>query len=497
MLVQDVFADFVGSGKREWHSVLVGSAGGDSRELFALDITDPLNPVLLWDLVGSTRRTGGGTPRMGAVADFANGTDPSSLTTHATVLKWDGDSTSTDYKLPPATASGRSATKMYDFSGLGGTNSLSMGLLRVGLNPVYAVFVAASSSALATTPSKGLDVFALDVATGQKLWEWERAYDSTDTTKPHDNYAPRGVTLYYGTEGATTVLVGDFDGKLWQLDAATGVNRNYQATGCTGDCNLPAFDTHSVTAHPQPITSNIALAKLPATGVTGDFANFGGQTMVLFGTAGASSVPSSEQGAVHALILGTQYRKPLGATCSPTPCVSKVNPGSVSWSSASSVVTDAKANGVLEEPASTWPKVLPSGQRVFGFLTVAGTTAFVPAVTGQVAIEDLMHIDPTTAGATYTIDLASVTGTVASGNSLTAFNKANFGGVAVYTWPPNGSGQIKQSVVGAEINNLVRYDTSLHTSGANAMDANKTLKTNSGETGVGYRLLNWFRKFAK
>jgi hypothetical protein len=132
-------------------------------------------------------------------------------------------------------------------------------------------------------------------------------------------------------------------------------------------------------------------------------------------------------------------------------------------------------------------------------LTVAGTTVFVPSVTGQVAIEDLMHIDPETAGSTYTINLATVTdSSLSSTNALSsAFSKANFGGVAVYSWPPDSAGKVKQTVVGAEVSSLVRYDTDLHTPGTNAMDPDSKLKTNSGDTGVGYRLLNWFRKFAK
>lgn len=491
MLVQDVFADFVGSGKREWHTVLVGSAGADSRELFALDITDPLSPVLLWDIVGSTRRTGASTPRMAAVTDIADNVDPSGLTTHFSVNKWDGDNLSTIYKLAPASDPGRSLIKAYDYSDLGGTSALSLGLLRVGLNPVYAAFVATSSSALSTTPTKGLAVFAIDVATGQKIWEWQREFLTSDTTRPHDNYTPRGVTLYYGAEGATTVLVGDFDGRLWELDAATGTNRNYQATNCTGDCNFPAFDTHSTVANPQPITSNISLAKLPATGVTGDFTGFGGQTMLLFGTAGASAVPSTVTGSVYSLLLGSVYRKPL-ASC--TSCSSTVN--TTTWASITDVVNDARSNGTLQS-VSTWPKALPTGERVFGLITVAGTTAFVPTVTGQVAVEDLMNIDPNSVGKTYTLDLANVTASaITNANAIAGFNKANFGGVAVYTWPVSG-GNVKQSVVGAEISKIARFDTALHASGTGAMDAKSTLKTNTGETGVGYRLLNWFRKFAK
>ncbi len=486
VLVQDVFADFVGSGKREWHTVLVTSAGADSREIFAIDVTDPLRPVMLWDVVGSTRRTGASTPRMASVAEL----NDSNLGSHFTVNKWDGDSSSTIYKLAPATDPGRGASKAYDYTDLGGASSLSMGLLRVGLNPVYAAFVATSASALASTPTKGLAVFAIDVSTGQKLWEWEREFDSADTSRPHDNYTPRGVTLYYGTEGATTVLVGDYDGRLWELDAATGTNRNFQRVSCSSDCNLPAFDTGSTVANPQPITSNIALAKLPATGVSGDFGTYSGQTMVLFGTAGATAVPSTVSGAVHALLLGNNYRKPLTAC---TSCTSNVT--GTTWSDLNAVVADARATGVLQEP-TTWPKTLPTGDRVYGFLTVAGTTAFVPAVTGQVAIEDLMNIDPNTVGKTYALDLGSFSGSVTSSNSLTGFEKANFGGVAVYNWDL-GAGNSKQTVVGTEISKIARYDNASHPTGSGAMDPDKKLKTNAGETGAGYRLLNWFRKLAK
>ena len=482
VLVQDVFADFVGSGRREWHTVLVTSAGPDSRELFALDITDPLRPVILWDVVGSTRRTGGTTPRMAAVSQL----NDTALPTHFKVNKWDGDSSATLYKLAPATDPGRIDSPAFDYTDLGGTGSLSMGLVRVGLNPVYAVFVASSSSALASTPTRGLAVFAIDAATGQKLWEWQREFDAGDTLRPHDNYAPRGVTLYYGTEGAATVLVGDYDGRLWELDAATGVNRNFQRISCASDCNLPAFDTGSTNANPQPITSNIALAKLPATGVSGDFGTFAGQTMVLFGTAGASAVPSTVSGKVHSLLLGTAYRKPLTAC---TSCSSNVT--TATWTDLNAVITDARSQGVLQEPTN-WPKSLPTGERVYGYLTVAGTTAFVPVATGQVAIEDLMHLDGAAIGKTYAIDLGSFSGNITSANGLTGFDKANFGGVAVYSWDL-GSGNSKQSVVGTEVSAITRWDNSSHAAGG-AMDPNKALKTSTGETGVGYRLLNWFRK---
>src|SRR5205814_68218 len=52
-VVIDAYGDFDGSGIRTWHTVLVASAGGNNREVFALDVTNPLKPVLLWDLQAS------------------------------------------------------------------------------------------------------------------------------------------------------------------------------------------------------------------------------------------------------------------------------------------------------------------------------------------------------------------------------------------------------------------------------------------------------------
>ena len=40
--VIDVFGDLDGDGIREWHTLLIASAGGANRELFALDVTNPL-----------------------------------------------------------------------------------------------------------------------------------------------------------------------------------------------------------------------------------------------------------------------------------------------------------------------------------------------------------------------------------------------------------------------------------------------------------------------
>src|SRR5207237_572406 len=82
-VVQDAFVDLYGDGVRRWHTILVVSVGGTGRELFAFDVTNPLKPVLLWDVVGSNYQVGG-YPDYASVAraDF-------DVTGAAHPLEWD------------------------------------------------------------------------------------------------------------------------------------------------------------------------------------------------------------------------------------------------------------------------------------------------------------------------------------------------------------------------------------------------------------------------
>src|SRR5699024_714996 len=55
------------TGLRQWRTVLLAAAGQESKnlvagqrglELFAMDVTDPVNPVLLWDVTGFSEKEG-------------------------------------------------------------------------------------------------------------------------------------------------------------------------------------------------------------------------------------------------------------------------------------------------------------------------------------------------------------------------------------------------------------------------------------------------------
>ena len=481
-VVQDVFVDLGGTGKREWHTVLLMSVGESSRELLAMDITDPLKPVLLWDLVGSTYRATG-YPEIASTSGFAN--DSTGGTGYS--YKWNGtyrnNSNDTSYILPPASDPGRTASGLYDYSALGATRNISVGQVRAGLAPLYAAYVASNSSSVIGNPGKAIEVFAIDIATGQKLWQWEREFLASDTSRTHDNAVPRAPTLAFGRDGVVTLYVGDFDGRVWELDAVTGVNRNFMGvgTGCTGDCGLSAFDTDSNSLTAQAITTNISVAKIPPA-PSGDFTNYAGETVLLFGTGGTSMLPATSGGRIYSVLTSSQFRKPVLSGGFQLD-------GTTPWT-ATAAMTDAQAGGICQTPAN-WPKALTAPERVYGVVTVAGRTAFVPVVNGAVNLSDILHSPPSAKlyGKTVSFDLGSTTG--ALGN-LANFTFANFGGVAVYH-QDLGGGASTDIALTTEVSRIATYSVT-NNSGSTAMTPDATLAVGGTSNGLTYRLLNWFKR---
>lgn len=69
----------------DWHTVLVGSLGGGGREVFALDITNPNAPKLLWEFTSDTASTKeNGVSSMG----YSFPAPPSRACTMAPGLPW-------------------------------------------------------------------------------------------------------------------------------------------------------------------------------------------------------------------------------------------------------------------------------------------------------------------------------------------------------------------------------------------------------------------------
>ncbi len=342
----DVFIDIAGTNQREWHTVLIGSVGPTGNEIFAMDITNPLQPVLMWDIVGSTYLWGPSYPPL-SVAVLANDSTGGLFDT-----KW--VNTTSYYRFAPAADPGRSTTGLYDYTDLGGSVGISLGQMRAGLAPVFGVFLATNASGSAAGGiSRGLEVLALDIATGQKLWQFEQPYSQA--------WVPNGVppvaSLLAGPDGVNRIYVGDQEGRLWELDASTGVNINNANSICASPpCNYAAFDTGSTSINPQPITTNIGIAKIPQNPDLGsDFVAFAGNTVLLFGTAGANWVPATVSGTIHVPFLDTVLRVPIytgGWNL----------PHTINWT-APQAQTFAGTYGVLQELGPGLPHTFAVGER--------------------------------------------------------------------------------------------------------------------------------------
>ena len=466
-VVQDVFIDVVGSGIREWHTVLVASVGGMNRELVALDVSNPLRPVLLWDIVGSLRQIVSYPYYSPTV--IVNDGAPS------------GSKPATRWREPDATfagpcdgTNGCDLTSVYDYNGLGGSVGLSVGEFRRGLEPVTAVFVASNSSG-ANGYSAGLEVFAIDVATGQKLWEWLEPYAAATFA---DNTVPPPVSIYRTFNGAFRLYAGDMEGNVWELDASTGMNADvYFGSTCSGGCKFTAFSTQSSVTREEPITTNLAIGRLPnfPSGSTSILANFPNANFLTFGTAGANWVAfnSNNKGQIHLALLDDRYRKPYQIPGSSTDLVNGLTLTQSEW------INSAQTSGVLLEKSPVFPLIF-TGAHMYGAVTISGQMVFFETTQAGIP-QDINWLGGAIPGGTYALDL----GTVASGltgDTLTPNfgTRASYGGVTVYhdtsTTTPT------DYVLSSEVSKLTR--TSMGTSTAAART--QALDPNTNGTGMLY-----------
>ncbi|MBS2025439.1 MAG: hypothetical protein JST92_23820, partial [Deltaproteobacteria bacterium] len=306
--VADVFGDFNGSGTRTWHTVLVASAGDSNREIFALDITNPLKPSLLWDIESSYDSTLTYAPVPLQDTDIGY-----TATGRAQAFNWQnacrtGSSgcSQANYVLPPGTDPGRSTGGLFNYSHLGASQSVSIGTLRRNNAPVFAAFVATNEPG-----GNGIYVFAIDVVTGAKLWEWNNPYDASYNLgqggtlalkgQGTGNTSPAGVSILSRSldDQINSVYVGDDEGSLWELDASDGIsNTGYASklTGCssssTNTCNYKlsdAFGDGSHSAQPISTLSTIFVVRpdIPSANLCSPDAN---QVWLAYGTAGADTV---------------------------------------------------------------------------------------------------------------------------------------------------------------------------------------------------------------
>ena len=393
--VADVFGDFAGNGVRTWRTVLVASAGGSNREIFALDVTNPLKPTMLWDIQAPVASSG-----LAYATSALQGDDTGTGTActgtcsaRASAFVWQNRCRAVDatagtcrpanYALYPAVDNcsggvcGRAQNGLYNYNHLGASQSVSIGSLRRNNAPVFAAFVATNEPG-----GNGINVFAIDIVTGQKLWEWNSPFDpSTYTGKfaakalGAGNTPPVGVSIVSRSldDQINSLYVGDDEGSLWELDASTGRNNTAYGLGIGGNClstpgscNYPlsqAYDQGTNSAQPISTLSTLFVVRpdIPSNSL---FSSYIGQTLLAYGTAGTdtvSAISGTINGAVHVLPISPSLRD---------------SAADILNDHTGTKATHAVETGVAYEVGGTanFPQVLTGGNRVFGSIVADLTT---------------------------------------------------------------------------------------------------------------------------
>jgi type IV pilus assembly protein PilY1 len=303
--VVDVFADFPidangdgvidwsttaerPTGQRSWRTVLIATAGkGSSQygiggsEMFALDVTNPLSPVLLWHLGGATENDGRAYNKSSnSWAAFDAGGVPSDPTQYA--LKW-SDSSTINYNVTDQASLDALKTGRYDYRNFGQAYSTAVAKIWSGAGYQYALFVATSaadfgsgssslfsnpwySSALAPSGVRGVEVYAIDLVTGQKIWQWEHLYSSTLGPGVDNSVPPRMALGDLDANGSTErIYVGDLEGHLWELSSSDGRNWNYLLGKDNTRYSLPLFGTPAMTGGSASSTVKNAFKLSPSS----------------------------------------------------------------------------------------------------------------------------------------------------------------------------------------------------------------------------------------
>lgn len=219
--VLDMFGDFDGTGQKSFRTVLMFQTGsgdlaaGRTPAVYALDITNPADPKVMWEFTMP---------------------DPSTPGTHE----------------------------------LGKGQVLAAGTVTIGGARRNLVFAQTNNgAALGGAGAEGNVVTAIDVETGLQLWQ--HAYSFPDPVRNAANAdvpwqgVPGGAVGVdkNGTGALTELVFGTLYGDLWVLDPATGASRYG-----TGPLFRFSTDYHPIGA-PPAIYSNGG--KLFAVGVTGSY----------------------------------------------------------------------------------------------------------------------------------------------------------------------------------------------------------------------------------
>jgi type IV pilus assembly protein PilY1 len=414
------------SGRRTWRTVLVASVGEGGSELFALDVTNPLKPVVLWHVAGAADNDSQWFNPKLAKWEAMDKTAP--LTYAYTWYNWDDKLAATThvptpYNTASATILDAIKTGRSDYRNMGRAFGTAVGMIWEGNAFRYVVFISASTADWTdlVTPEgyRGIEVFAIDIVTGEKLWQWQNRYTRANAagTIIADNGIPgRPALLDINNDGAVERLyVGDLEGHMWELDAATGKNVNYlKESGSSKYVSLPYFGTPemegagadasilatykpvgSATLAQQPLTSPIGLGRLRSVPTTLE-QYLRDRAAVAQGTMGVDwTIAPFEKGHVFVLpaypeVMVAPVKDPVtGITSLKTIDTRErdIDTASKPW---------LLTRGVLKS-AAIWDTVLNTGERVFGMPKIVGDNVLVTTSTGDFS-GDISEKAATTSG---------------------------------------------------------------------------------------------------
>jgi type IV pilus assembly protein PilY1 len=394
------------SGIRTWRTILVASVGEGGSELFALDVTNPLRPALLWHVSGPDNMDD-------QFFDVATNTwTPMDTTRPATyAYKWhnwdDGDAATTHIPTPYNTTSqailDQVKTGRYAYRNLGLAFGSAVGMLWQGNAFRYVTWVTTSSANWAdpVTPLgyKGIETYAIDLVTGEKLWQWQNRYTRQNGAGNviADNAIPgRPALLDVNGDGAVDrVYVGDLEGHMWELTAADGKNYNYlQDSGTKKYVSLPYFGTPAMTGAgadativadfkpaasaslaQQPLTSPIGIGRMLS--VPADVEPYlKDRIAVAQGTMGVDwSIAPFERG--HVFILPAYPEKMVVAYKDPVTLATVQKTVDTRERNIDlAAKPQLRLQGVLL-PEADWDIELNVGERVFGMPKIVGNDVII------------------------------------------------------------------------------------------------------------------------
>jgi type IV pilus assembly protein PilY1 len=321
----------------------------------------------------------------------------------------------------------------YDYRNFNRTYGTAVGTIWSGRAYRWVAFVATNSADFSTaTPLgfRGLEVFAIDLITGQKQWQWQQRYNrqTVGLFAIADNSIPgRPALVDVDNDGSVDRLyVGDMEGHLWELSATTGKNLNYLKTTSGSPYAFPLFGTAAMlgtganqstkdlftpsgspTLAQQPLTSPIGVGRFTVvpTALTNYLKN---RIAVAQGTMGVDwAIAPFENGHVYVVPAfpeaGDRLPPPITVGGSPDP----------------------RYMGIID-PNAIWDIGLGVGERVYGMPKIVDNQMFINTSIGSFTGDLTASMNDV--GSTYRVTASGSTTVKTNVNT----GQKRFGGVLLF-----------------------------------------------------------------